>query len=977
MNNNTKVKDINLKWSENSNNFFIPWYWNIKVDLQTISDDALVEIFNSEYIVHTNIPSKQSIIPSEFQTDYFKETMNLVWQRFQNWRFAILSWPTWTWKTTLARTLAYESWLEFYEEIWDQDKWINSFIEQIKTVSKWNIPQIKSVPGPLLKAISGGWIFCINEANFLENDVLIWLSNMVENGYVVFDWKKYKIHPNFYIIFTSNDWYIWTKDYNQAIKRKSWGVVFFEHEKDQKQETKILINIYNRKKTSIKSDNVLSDDDLENIANTVFTIRNELRDLSINNEKRFYSEDISFFWDFFYIRLYEKIIEDILTSKNTIIKLSDLINKNAWLLPKKVGDLFIWSQYIDPVENDFELYSNIMNKVCANKVISITKNTQSTEDLAFWDSFLDDLFEMEDTKTSETKTDTNIWKPNSWFNKNIFRRTLTNRLKTKGEEIKREEYIQELSNSFYECIIDSQRKKDIKIIWVKNSMLEIQIDWESMFLNSQDSETKNTLLSFWESDLDEFKKFVFWNPSVFFIISYDWDEQTTPNILTNSKNFEIRRRSKLIELKKENKDYVLLFWLKWNIKDIRYKWTESWKYYIPQTKASEVIFSVYEKINDIPETWHFFVYNWADLVIKTKSSYTKNDWIILKRIKQQEQTYIDFENDIKKRFANVDKLWLQNWWIEKSETSIPSPIVWTQYDIQSLVLDTIWRKLEHITTTTQNIIVDILNSFYAKRDILLTWESWTWKTSIAKEIAKILGLPYLSIQIPEDFKETDIKTRYHWNEWSVEETIQPFLNYYINGWIVELKEINMAYLSWFLNQYMDSDGTITFNWNQYKRNPNFLIISTRNPVNSIKYPWTKPLNLAFMARFKEIEVPILPKEEQLEIIKYYIDNYNKDLKNNLDQEQLNFLIDDILNICFSINNKIKELELTQDISTSEELKIYYNITLHIDKLIFLFKSSKNIDDIRKNLKSLLYISDEQSKILQWSNNSLYEKIISL
>lgn len=165
----------------------------------------------------------------------------------QNTRFAIISWPTWTGKTTLARTIAYEWWLEFYEEVWDIDKSISDFLQDIKTYTKWNIAQVKNIPWTLLKALTSWWIYTINEANFLDNDVIIWLANLIENWFVIWNGKKMQIHPNFSIVFTSNEWYAWSKDYNSAVKRKAWWIIHLEYEKDSKEESKILKTIYQRK----------------------------------------------------------------------------------------------------------------------------------------------------------------------------------------------------------------------------------------------------------------------------------------------------------------------------------------------------------------------------------------------------------------------------------------------------------------------------------------------------------------------------------------------------------------------------------------------------------------------------------------------------------------------------------------------------------------------------------------------------------
>jgi intein-encoded DNA endonuclease-like protein len=55
-----------------------------------------------------------------------------------------------------------------------------------------------------------------------------------------------------------------------------------------------------------------------------------------------------------------------------------------------------------------------------------------------------------------------------------------------------------------------------------------------------------------------------------------------------------------------------------------------------------------------------------------------------------------------------------------------------------------------------------------------------------------------------------------------------FLDFWVNGGIVELKELNMAYMTTFLHNFMDANGQIILNNKVYKRNPNFHIIATVN-----------------------------------------------------------------------------------------------------------------------------------------------------
>lgn len=147
--------------------------------------------------------------------------------------------------------------------------------------------------------------------------------------------------------------------------------------------------------------------------------------------------------------------------------------------------------------------------------------------------------------------------------------------------------------------------------------------------------------------MEDFRSVVFSNPNIKTIIDTDWDIEELPNILSNPKSFDIRRRSKILKFEDEWKKYVSLLGFRWNIKDIRYEWNDSWKYYIPESKADEIIFSLYEETTQIPEKWHFFVLENAwSLVVKTKETY--NWWTILKRISKDNSIFQTFEKEVKK-----------------------------------------------------------------------------------------------------------------------------------------------------------------------------------------------------------------------------------------------------------------------------------------------------------------------------------------
>jgi hypothetical protein len=62
-----------------------------EIDIQTISDETLELIFKEQYLNDLNIPSEDSIIKEENQTNYFKETKKQVIQRLETNKFAIIS----------------------------------------------------------------------------------------------------------------------------------------------------------------------------------------------------------------------------------------------------------------------------------------------------------------------------------------------------------------------------------------------------------------------------------------------------------------------------------------------------------------------------------------------------------------------------------------------------------------------------------------------------------------------------------------------------------------------------------------------------------------------------------------------------------------------------------------------------------------------------------------------------------------------
>jgi MoxR-like ATPase len=177
----------------------------------------------------------------------------------------------------------------------------------------------------------------------------------------------------------------------------------------------------------------------------------------------------------------------------------------------------------------------------------------------------------------------------------------------------------------------------------------------------------------------------------------------------------------------------------------------------------------------------------------------------------------------------------------------------------------------------------------------------------------------------------------------------------MNGGIIELKEINLASVIAFLNQYTDKEGTITFNGEQYERNPNFMIIGTHNPIDPILYSGTKPMNTATRERFKPISVKYLDEEETLDTLMHITTLTNQELIAQLGGEvTLKKLIKEIFTTyILPIRREIEYLSETQEDATSEKLKLYARIHINLDKLIYIFKNMKTSDAVMSQVRGYI------------------------
>lgn len=993
------VQDIEFKWRNEWSSsiynmwekpFFIPWYGRMWFNIQSISNDTLAHIFKERYLLHQTIPSRNEIIEVESQTEYFKTIKSEVKNRlFWDQRFCILSWPTQTWKTTLIKTIWYEAWIPVYEDIWDADKVLWSFLEEKKTLSRWNVPQVKTIPWLLMKALCQWWIYLINEANLLSIDTQISLANLIENWFFIFNWKKYKIHPNFALAFTSNEWYAWLKEYNSAIVRKSWWLVEFGYEKDLNEEIKIINTIYSKKILKCWSNRKISNKDLEKICWVVRDIRTTLERayLEGNHVSRFYSEDFSPFYHNFYIRLYDNIISYLLSSTESSYSMVVLIMKFIPRLQSR-AEYYNWVDYIS-FKNDINAFNNlILNKCNALMVYVESDRNTDNDEKRITDPFILKLMERNWLSDQSPKCPNNTGETRKLekqfvsFSMDLFRNTLWREVKANWNELKRTEHIEQISQDFYQRLIYTNRNHSIIIQWFyEEKYLKLLIDNNVFYVTSENDKTlkylneickKGSMDSIQDDlellgDIDVYFQDDSWDD----VLEIDWKQWyyiKLKSIFSSPKQYEIRRRSKLCIIEKQWKKYVILLWFKWGIKDVRYQ-NDRWIFFIPQSKVSDVVMTIYEIWWDIPNQGHFLSIDKDNkLSLNTKDNYDIQ-LSPLSKLSNQSDIYDSISMEIKTKFANLDKLNLHDWWLEREYTALPNIILWTQVDLQSLMFDDHnWRKLPHITETTEKIIYDMWVAYLWGKDVLLTWPSWSWKTSIAKEFAKRYELPYISIQIPEDFAETHIKWWYEWNEWEVENVMRPFLNYYVNWWVCEMKEINMATLTAFLNAYMDENWVIMFNWNSYRRHPNFIIIATRNPINMSLYPWTNPMNTSSLWRFVPIYVDHLPKDEFLEVVMYVAEHENNSLIQDVwSIDNLRMLLKWVYDwIIYPIRSNIDKLIDEQDNSTSEQLVLLSKKNITIDILISFIRISKSRAQFIKELKLFMEFTDQQRLIVDIS-----------
>ena len=963
-----KFQVQNIKWKKwkKKNLFDIPWYGLIKVDIQTLSDEALEKIIEKENLLNTNIPKKKEVITIENQSDYYQKVKKEVLNRIFTTKFAIIQWPTWTWKTTLVKTIWYEMQVPVYEVGADSEKTIDDFAKEIKTIKKGNILQVKAFPWILIKAITQWGIFLINEANTLPFDIQIALANMLESGFVVVGTKKYLVHHNFSLIFTSNEDYAWTNSYNKAVIRKAWWIVNFDYEPTLEWEIKIVKTLYKKLQQEFNFENKLSEEYLGKIAKNVRKLRNTLREYNsqVDLEKKILSQDLNDAWHFLYIRFYEKLLKEILTSDYPDLK-------------KLVEDIFLsylqdvlvgFSQTWDIINhrNNVDKVKEIIYKNIEDVIIRLEREEKGDKlqiDVDLLKEFEErcgdesefikeakkiiDFSWLEDEKKIQEQRK-KVWFTKKWINVNLFKKIVENQVKTVWERLRRIEKINELAEDMYQKLVDSRREKTIWEIKYANWKLEVEINGEKIIFQVKDWEKFDlSKIKTKEDVLNE----VFGNNKLEIV----YEDEVFDNIFSHPKSLEIRRYSKMIDY--GNK--IVFLWFRWEIRDIRYIWEETKTFYIPQAKANDLLVSIYEVISkdDLKDKWHYLVLNsYNELEFLNVDDIKKRDDVrILKKIKDEL-----LEKQIRQRFANIDKLNIHNGIEETKETWNPTPVYGSAYAVQRMIEKQLWKNFEVISPTTAKQLDKIIQALELNEDVLLIWPSGVGKSSFAKESARRLRLPYIDLQITDNLEENDLSSKLEWNEWEIEQVFSPFLDYWVNGGVVELKELNMASVLTFLNNFLDKNGTISINWQEYRRNPDFHIIATINPFDQRIYSWTKPLNLAVQARFKVINLSYLEKDEEKGVLLEIVKMFNKKL---LD-EWVDEVLEEILNFyVYPIRNKIEELRKTSDFGTDEVLQVLSEKNVTIDILWRWLKTANNIWELREMLIDHLKLSDEKKQII--------------
>lgn len=159
------------------------------------------------------------------------------------------------------------------------------------------------------------------------------------------------------------------------------------------------------------------------------------------------------------------------------------------------------------------------------------------------------------------------------------------------------------------------------------------------------------------------------------------------------------------------------------------------------------------------------------------------------------------------------------------------------------------------------------NGEFPVNNIMLYGEAGAGKSTAAKILAQLWGLPYRFINLSLNSEESDLIGTYRPKEDGTFEFFEPaFAQTFRNGGVIELMEINYARPGALgvLNSALDDTAKITLgNGEVVSRHPNCIIIATTN----VDYAGCQKMNEALKDRFHQIiHIEKLPSDDLVDIV---------------------------------------------------------------------------------------------------------------